>query len=56
MRYRIQINAVVEAPSAAHAAADAQKLQKLLDQPILKMVLQGVQLVEAKVDSKVTPA
>ena len=57
MRFKIVIAAVVEAPSAAVAAADAARIQKLLDQPaMLRLVLPGVQVIEAKVDPRITPA
>jgi hypothetical protein len=59
MRFKVPIMAVVEAPSQAQAVADAHKTQKLLDNPMVKMLLrgEGVQLIEAKVDpTRVTPA
>lgn len=58
MRYKVQITAVIDASSQAQAAADAQKIQALLGDAGLKIMLQlkQVQLVEAKVDPRVTPA
>jgi hypothetical protein len=58
MRFKVRIDAVIDAPSQAQAVADAQKVQALLGDAGLKIMLQlkQVQLVEAKVDPKVTPA
>jgi len=59
MRFKVQVVAVIEAPSHAQAVADAQKVQALLSDGGVKIMLQlkQVQLVEAKVDtSRITPA